>query len=120
MYLARRLAARYCRLRGAAAIEACRAIQRMFRANRARQSALTQTCRTRERKEQLRKERDCKVAQTAKSRVNACTVIQATCRGAIGRKEGHARARQKLKGVLVDLGGGLGRMHRYVYRYGRT
>lgn len=41
-------------------------------------------------------------------------MIQAAWRAAIDRVEAAERARRKLRAVLVDLGGGQGRMHRYV------
>ena len=68
-----------------------------------------------ERSEKERREEKSRLALAKKQhrRRKAATVIQAVWRGATGRVQGGARARRKLRTVLVDLGGGKGRMHRW-------
>lgn len=64
--------------------------------------------------EKLARQRESERAELARREIDACTTIQATWRGLVGRDKGGVRARRKLQECLVDLGGGLGRMHRYL------
>lgn len=111
-FLARRVAKRHQRARGSAAIAASRVIQLGFRAQQERRAVSERAIR-RQKREGLREIlRQNETAREKRRREESSIVIQAAWRGAIGRVEGAERARQKLKSVLVDLGGGQGRMHR--------
>lgn len=103
VYLARRTAARYRRTRGLATRQSC-VIQRAFRAH---QLALKRISRMhRERNEQR------EIDLLERRKMEACTAIQAVWRGFHDREEAKARARHDLKNMLIELGGGPGRIHR--------
>lgn len=112
IHLARRVADRYHHKHGPGVIKTCSTIQRKFLGYRARQSVQERLALKRRNDKLQKKKRDVETATTTSCREAACTVIQAVWRGAMGCREGGARARRKLQDVLVDLGGGQGRMHR--------
>lgn len=66
------------------------------------------------RAEKIARQRESEGAELVRREIDACTTIQATWRGLVGRDKGGIRARRRLQECLVDLGGGLGRMHRYL------
>lgn len=111
-FLARRVAKRHHRSRGPAAVTASRVIQRGFRAQQKRKAVAEQAVRRRKREGLREIHRQNETVRGKRRRAEASIVIQAAWRAANGRAEGADRARQKLKRVLVDLGGGQGRMHR--------
>lgn len=119
MFLARRLAMRFHLARGPAAVGASKVIQSGFRAQKTREIVAERATRRQKREELWEVHRQNETARAQRGRRDASVVIQASWRGAIGRLEGAERARRKLTGVLVDLGGGQGRIHRYVHRCGR-
>lgn len=114
MFLARRVTGRHRRTRGTGAVEASKVIQSGFRAQKTREVAAERGI-CRKKQEKIGKpQRQNDTAQAQRERREASVVIQASWRAAVGRGKGAERARQKLRAVLVGLGGGLGRMHRYV------
>lgn len=112
MFLARRLAVRFHRTRVAAAVEASKVIQSGFRAQKTRKIVAERAARRQKRQELWETHRQNETARGQRERREASIVIQAIWRGAIARVEVAERARRKLRAVLVDLGGGQGRMHR--------
>lgn len=114
MFLARRVARRHHRTRGPVAVEAAKTIQSVFRAQKTREIAAEREIRWQTREELWEVQRQNETSRTQRERRGASIAIQAAWRAAIGRAEGAERARRKLRAVLVDLGGGQGRMHRYV------
>lgn len=114
MFLTRQVAERYHRTRGPAAVEASRVIQSGLRVQKTRGIVAERAIRRQKREELREVERQNETARTRGRRQEASIIIQAAWRGAIGRVQGAERARRKLRAVLVDLGGGQGRMHRYV------
>ncbi|CAN0008790.1 unnamed protein product [Ectocarpus sp. 4 AP-2014] len=112
VFIGRHTAERRRRVRGPAVLAASRIIQAEFRSWKARVKTADVAVRKKNRQE-LRER--CWFDETAKdeqSRRDASTVIQAAWRGAAGRAVGLSRARRTLRGVLNELGGGRGRMHR--------
>ena len=112
IFLARRVAGRYNRAHGPAAAAASRVIQSAFRSQEARKRADELAICRRKRTKLQEIDRQNRTAQDRRERWEASIVIQTAWRAAIGRTKGAERARRELRGVLVDLGGGLGRMHR--------
>ena len=113
--IAHRTAAQHPLEHGPATRRSCGVIQNAFRKHLARRSVLA--CITRidqhELEESTKTEQEMDTLEAEnRRRSEACKVIQTAWRGAIGRSVGTARARRELKAILLDFGGGLGRMHR--------
>ncbi|CAM9188508.1 unnamed protein product [Scytosiphon promiscuus] len=110
--LARRTAERRRRARGSTAVENALVLHGGFRTQQTRAEAIKREACQREGEELRKPQRDAEMAQENVEVAIASTVIQAAWRAAVGRAEGANRARRRLKEVLVELGGGQGRMHR--------
>lgn len=110
--IARRTAERRRRVRGPAVLAASRIIQAEFRSWKARVKTADVAVRQKKRQELRERYWRDETAKDEQKRRDASTVIQAAWRGAVGRAVGLKRARRRLKGVLNELGGGRGRMHR--------
>lgn len=124
-HLARRVPARrHPRKHVPVPIRASCTIQRAVRVSQARRRriALARDSLKRKREKEERRERERRVetsravAKEQEKRDKSASAIQAVWRGVAGRAEGGARARRKLRSVLVDLCGGTGRMHRWARR----
>lgn len=95
------------------AVTASRAIQRAARGYLVRRRAGLRRAPGRglgqgdDRREWLREARE-----EGQRRASACLTVQAWWRGVGGRREGAVRGRQRLRRVLLELGGGRGRLHR--------
>ncbi|CAN0454021.1 unnamed protein product, partial [Laminaria digitata] len=92
-------------------------IQRAVRLSQAqrRRVTLTRDSLKRKREERREREKSVEISRLAKKQEiqeKGANAIQAVWRGVVGRTEGGTRARRKLRRVLMDLGGGTGRMHR--------
>ncbi len=109
---ARRVARRYDRARGPSSAAASRVIQSGFRGRKGRKRAAELAARRRKREALQEIDHQNRTVRDQRERDAASIVIQTAWRAAIGRAEGAERARVKLRAVLVDLGGGEGRMHR--------
>ncbi|CAM9177095.1 unnamed protein product [Ectocarpus sp. 12 AP-2014] len=109
---ARHTAERRRRVRAPAVLAASRIIQAEFRSWKAR-TKTTDVAVQQKKGQELRERylRD-ETAKDEQRRRDTSTVIQAAWRGGAGRAVGLSRARQTLRGVLNELGGGRGRMHR--------
>lgn len=112
-FLAGRVAKRHYRTRGPVAVAASRVIQLGFRAQQERRAAAERAVRWRKREVLREIHRQNETARENQWREMASITIQAAWRAVVGRVEGAERARLKLERVLVDLGGGQGRMHRF-------
>ena len=103
-------------------IRASCTIQRAVRVSQARRRAMLARDSLRRKREEERREIEKRleasraVTKKRERRKKSASAIQAVWRGVAGRAEGEAAARRQLLSVLVDMGGGTRRMHRWERR----
>lgn len=115
-WIARRKGDHIRRTRGPAAVSASCTIQRVLRGHLARQSFQVQLAQRSKLRGDTDRRRRLEETRVGEARCKASITIQTYWRGMMGRGKGVVRGRKKLREILLQLGGGEGRMHRWVRR----